>query len=190
MGEKKREDLRVRKTKKAIRAAFEDMICEMDYHEISIKELTARAMINRKTFYLHYQDLDDLLQELQDEIADNFLKQTISYSNMKDIKHLIKVYFETVTKQPLLHERLLCSGSYRSFSDKINQRVMEHRMQTNRGAFGLEELAENLVFAYFGANSAIIYRQWVADGKKLPIDELIDTATKLICNGMSAFVKN
>ena len=190
MSEKKREDLRVRKTKKAIRSVFEDMICEMEYNEISIKELTARAMINRKTFYLHYRDLDDLLQELQDEIADNFLKHTVSYGNMADIKHLIKVFFETVTKQPLLHERLLCSGSYRSFSDKINQRVMENRMKTNRGAFGVDELSENLIFAYFGANSTIIYRQWVADGKKLPVPELIDTATKLMCNGMSAFVKN
>ena len=61
--EKKKEDLRVRKTKKAIRDAFEEMICEMDYEQITIKELAARAQINRKTFYLHYTDLDDLLRE-------------------------------------------------------------------------------------------------------------------------------
>ena len=47
--EKKKEDLRVRKTKKAIRDAFEEMICEMDYEQITIKELAARAQINRKT---------------------------------------------------------------------------------------------------------------------------------------------
>ena len=48
------EDLRVRKTKEAIRTAFQGMICEMDYDQITVKELTARAQINRKTFYLHY----------------------------------------------------------------------------------------------------------------------------------------
>ena len=33
------------------------------------QELTERAQINRKTFYLHYNSLDDLLAELQDEIC-------------------------------------------------------------------------------------------------------------------------
>lgn len=190
MNEHKHEDLRVRKTKMAIRCAFEDMICEMDYEEISIKELAARAMINRKTFYLHYKDLDSLLRELQDEIVDEFLKQDVSYRRMSDIKALIRLYFETMTKQPLLHERLMCSGSYRPFSDEVNKRIMNHRRKSNRGAFGLDELNENLVFAYYGANSALLYRQWVADGKKLPVEELIGTATKLICSGMSAFVTN
>ena len=161
----------------------------MDYGEISVKELATRAMINRKTFYLHYQDLDALLKEVQDEVADEFLKRNVSYRNMSDIKDLIRVYFETVTKQPLLHERLLCSGGYRPFSEEVNRHIMEHRRKANRGAFGLDEWNENLVFAYYGANSALLYRQWVEDGKELSVEELIDTTTKLICNGMSAFVK-
>lgn len=35
----------------SIHAAFEEMICEMDYDSITVKELCARAMINKKTFY-------------------------------------------------------------------------------------------------------------------------------------------
>ena len=64
-------DLRVIRTKKAIRDAFCAMIMEMDYPDITIKELTQRAMINRNTFYLHYDSMDALLQELQD--ADIFM---------------------------------------------------------------------------------------------------------------------
>ena len=66
MEKKKAEDLRVRKTREAIHNTFKSMICEMDYDQITIKELTERAQINRKTFYLHYNSLDDLLAELQD----------------------------------------------------------------------------------------------------------------------------
>ena len=43
-------DLRVKKTRKAIRDSFCEMIMEMDYPDITITELTARAMINRNTF--------------------------------------------------------------------------------------------------------------------------------------------
>ena len=168
------EDLRVRKTKEAIRTAFQGMICEMDYDQITVKELTARAQINRKTFYLHYNSLDDLLAELQEEIAAQFLQREVSYGNMEDI--------------PLLHERMICSGSYRPVWEAVNQRIMDHRRATNRGVFGLDEYAENLVFAYYGANSAILYRQWVADGKQLPLEELIQMAIRLICYGMASVV--
>ena len=49
----KKVDLRVQRTKENLRRVFEEMICEMDYEEMSIKELTQRAQINRKNFYLH-----------------------------------------------------------------------------------------------------------------------------------------
>ena len=44
------------------------------------------------------------------------------------------------------------------------------------------------MFAYYGANSAILYRQWVADGKQLPLEELIQMAIRLICYGMASVV--
>lgn len=183
------EDLRVRKTKNAIRNTLKEMIVEMDYDQITIKELATRALINRKTFYLHYKDLDDLLSELQEEIADIFIKKNVSYFSMKDIKDLIRLYFESTEHMPLLYERLLCSGSYRVIGDKISKKVMDYRKQTNQGAFGKDEYSENLIFAYCGANSAILYRQWVADGKKLALEELILLATTLICQGMSGILK-
>lgn len=188
MEQNKKEDLRVRKTKEAIHNTFKAMICEMDYEQITIKELTQRAQINRKTFYLHYSSLDALLEELQEEIADHFIRRKVSYSNMKDIRDLIRLFFEHATNMPLLHERLMCSGSYRPIWEKINKRIMDYRKETNRGVFGLDEYSENLVFAYYGANSSILFRQWVLDGKKLPLEKLIDMATKLICDGMSSIV--
>ena len=190
MEQVKKEDLRVRKTRKAIHNAFKEMICEMDYDQITIKELTQRAQINRKTFYLHYASLDDLLEEFQEEIADHFISRKVSYSNMKDIRDLIRVFYEHAANMPLLHERIMCSGSYRPIWDKINKRIMDYRRETNRGVFGLDEYSENLVFAYYGANSSLLFRQWVADGKKLSLEELIVIATRLICNGMSSVVKD
>ena len=78
---------------------------------------------------------------------------------------------------------------YQMIWERINKKIMDHRKETNRGAFGLDEYSENMVFAFYGANSTLLYRQWVADGKKLPLEDLIDIATKLICSGMSSVVK-
>ena len=189
MGQKKT-DLRVVRTRKAIRDAFCAMIMEMDYPEITIKELTQRAMINRNTFYLHYGSIDALLRELQDEIAGEFIDKQVSYTKMCDIRRMIRVFFEYMATQSPLHDRLLCSGSYQFLYDRINQQVMGHRNLMNRGAFGMDEASENIIFAYYGSITAVLYRQWVADGKKLSLDEVVELATRLICDGMSSVVKD
>ena len=189
MEKSKKEDLRVTKTLLTIRQTFREMICEMDYEDITIKELTERAMINRKTFYLHFESLDDLLEELRDEIINEFTKYDISYKNIEDIKSIIRVFFEYAVSMPELNERLLCSGSYQHIGDRINDRIMEYRAKTNRGAFSKNEYVDNIVFTYFSANSTLIFRQWVKDGKQLPVEELIDVATKLICDGIKPFVQ-
>ena len=105
--EPKKTDLRVIRTRKAIRDAFCAMIMEMDYPDITIKELTQRAMINRNTFYLHYDSIEALLRELQDEIAGEFIEKQVSYTKMADIRRMIRVIFEYIATQSLLHDRLM-----------------------------------------------------------------------------------
>lgn len=188
--EPKKTDLRVIRTRKAIRDAFCAMIMEMDYPDITIKELTRRAMINRNTFYLHYDSLDALLRELQDEIAGEFIDKQVSYTKMADIRRMIRVFFEYMATQSPLQDRLLCSGSYQFLYDRINQQVMEYRKRMNRGAFGMDKSSENIIFAYYGSITAILYRQWAADGKRLPLEEVIELSTKLICEGMSSVVRD
>ena len=63
-------DRRVRKTKKQLRLALMELLAEKSAKSISVRELTERADINRGTFYIHYRDVGDLLQRLEDEMAD------------------------------------------------------------------------------------------------------------------------
>ena len=166
------------------------MICEMEYEEITIKELTERAMINRKTFYLHYETLDDLLKELQNEIVSSFTSQNISYRSLDDIRKIIRYFFEYADKMPRLHERLLTSGSYEHIGNAINEQIMAYRAERYRGSFSRNIYEDNLVFAYFSPITTILYRQWVKDGKKMPLEDLIATATRLVCGGLGEYVKS
>lgn len=183
-----KQDLRIIRTKKSIRDTFCSMIMEMEYQDITIKELTQRAMINRNTFYLHYSSIDALLEELQNEIVEDFISWKPSYQKLDDIKQMIRNFFEYVSVQSPLRERILTTGSYLFVYEQINQQIMEHERQRGRGSFGLDEASENIVFAYYGSITSIIYRQWIMDGKQLPLDNVIDLATKLICNGMKSVI--
>lgn len=70
----KKADLRYIKTEKIIRNTFLEMLKEMPYEKIEIKTLAERAYINRKTFYLHYNSLSDLLNSLLEEIYEEIVQ--------------------------------------------------------------------------------------------------------------------
>ncbi len=57
-------DLRIRRTQKAIRDAFFALIKEKDFEQITVKDITDRAMISRNTFYLHYSDKYELFNKI------------------------------------------------------------------------------------------------------------------------------
>ena len=57
---------RVQFTKTALRDAMIELICEKPLTSITVKDVCARADINRSTFYLHYKDVDSLLVAVED----------------------------------------------------------------------------------------------------------------------------
>ena len=67
------EDLRIVKTKHAIYEAFLACLKEIDFLDISVKDITQRAVINRSTFYKHYRDKFDLRDQYVDSVIDHFL---------------------------------------------------------------------------------------------------------------------
>ena len=101
-----KEDLRIQKTMAGIHTAFEEMICEMDYDSITVKELCARAMINKKTFYRYYECLDDLLMEYQEDISNDYLKRVRGLSIPDDLEQITREFSRIRQRQaPEAHRR-------------------------------------------------------------------------------------
>ena len=76
-------DRRIVRTKIAIREALVSLIDEKGFDDLSVKDITIRADINRGTFYLHYKDKFDLLEQTETEIIQdiqNIILQTDSLS--------------------------------------------------------------------------------------------------------------
>ena len=51
-----KQDLRIIKTKKVLYMALVDLMREKTFEEIKVSEICARALVNRSTFYAHYED--------------------------------------------------------------------------------------------------------------------------------------
>ncbi|WP_334331842.1 MULTISPECIES: TetR/AcrR family transcriptional regulator [unclassified Companilactobacillus] len=65
-------DRRTKRTQKLIRESFIDLMSVMPIEEITIQKITDKADINRRTFYLHYEDIYDLLHKTEDFVMDHF----------------------------------------------------------------------------------------------------------------------
>lgn len=68
--------------------AFLELLDTKDFAEISIKNICAKAKLNRSTFYLHYNNTYDLLQETQAYIMNSLWEQ---YGEKKLPKDLTNV---------------------------------------------------------------------------------------------------
>lgn len=66
----KKEDRRVRYTKKAVREGFLRLLQEKPIERISVTEICREADINRGTFYAHYSDPYDLRRSLVAELTE------------------------------------------------------------------------------------------------------------------------
>ena len=62
------EDLRVRRTRLSIQNAFIELTIEKNFSSVTIADIAERAMVNRSTFYRHFQDKYDLLDQYMDDL--------------------------------------------------------------------------------------------------------------------------
>lgn len=75
----KKPDRRRPATKRRIREALAELLEESAFEKITVTALAERADIDRKTFYLHYGSISDLMAEIQGEILEEALQLVVSY---------------------------------------------------------------------------------------------------------------
>ncbi len=65
----RKDDQRTRMTRKLLQKALVDLMREKPLKDITVKALCQQAEVNRSTFYLHYYDIYDLMEELEGQIG-------------------------------------------------------------------------------------------------------------------------
>ncbi|HET8845161.1 MAG TPA: TetR/AcrR family transcriptional regulator [Ktedonobacteraceae bacterium] len=70
-------DLRVRRTRKLLQQALIEGTVEKGFAALTVRDITRRAMVNRSTFYRHYLDKYDLLEQHINEIYEVLEKEGI-----------------------------------------------------------------------------------------------------------------
>ncbi|MEH6992785.1 TetR/AcrR family transcriptional regulator [Neobacillus drentensis] len=63
-----------KKTKENIQTCFLQLLKEKDFMKVSVRDITTFANINRGTFYLHYQDKYDLINQMEESLLSGLEK--------------------------------------------------------------------------------------------------------------------
>ncbi len=181
-------DLRVKKTHRAIRNAFEELLMETDYDKLTVKALCERAMINRKTFYAHYAYLDELMEEYVNELSETYIRERGPSHGFENLPTRIRLFFQYLPNVPPLAEKLVMSHSGIGFFDKVGAMILTIAPEEISGIENTNPDVQRIILDYLNSACYTIYRSWILGGKKLPPEELSELAVTLICGDMNAIL--
>ena len=181
-------DPRVIRTKEAIQTVFKQMVCELPYEKITVKAIADKAKINRNTFYLHYNCVDDVLAEIQAKHSNEYSAIVSGYDQLKDTDKLVRAFFEYMEAQDDFFKRVTCDSRFDYIRERMQNRVTKQAAESHP-LKGLDQSVRNILLT-FNNCIVLLYRQWVADGRKIPMEEMIELATTLLENGMKGFRNN
>lgn len=177
-------DRRIERTRNAIINAFKEMIIDKEFKEITIKELAERANINRKTFYLHYKSMEeilfDLTVELSDQIFESLNEKGFFDENTYDINILIDCIEKILNSNYELTRKIVSANSYRFFSRNIKDIVKDSFIRKVKNKVKLSPYMMNLLGDYVGSGLAKLLKNWFVDHGELTSKELAELASVII----------
>jgi len=111
-------DLRVVKTRASINKAFITLFFVKDFDTISIKEITEHAQVGRKTFYLHYIDKYDLLDQVVSEKLTE-LKEICEAKKRLGLQEGTQLWFEFFENNRSFFMKLFNISNASSYKKKL-----------------------------------------------------------------------
>ena len=180
-------DRRIKKTKDCLRKGLAELLEEKGINDITVKELTDRVDINRSTFYLHYRDIYDMMEQIEDELVQK-IEEAIhahpvspfgenSFSFFEDI-------FSILASNKEICSALLGENGDISFLHRIEELLSEHSLKVLRDTF--PDKMGNLKYAYSFCLSGCVglIKTWLSGGHEASPHHMAKLTFSLILNAM------
>ncbi|WP_110927529.1 TetR/AcrR family transcriptional regulator [Bacillus massiliglaciei] len=116
---KPRTDPRILRTRQLLKNAFVELLQEMDSEKITVNRLAERATINRVTFYLHYQDIPDMVEKMAEEMIQDISAVVSPVQANKEVYEDMVKFLEHIADNAQFYKVLLTSKSLPIFRDSL-----------------------------------------------------------------------
>ena len=182
-----KEDLRVKRTKKALTDAFIKLLSEKSFEEITVNELCDAAGVRRATFYKHYNDKFDFLTAYTRTLRDKFDSSVWKSTTPAQPKEYYIAYARSlvmfVDANAVAVANMLKSNIFPTMFTIIleqNYRDTCKRLEASSAAgMPLAASVEVIASMAAGAVAAAVY-VWIVEGRKKSAEEIADEIGKVV----------
>lgn len=177
-------DKRVIRTKKAIRTALFKLMESKDIASITISELTTLANVNRRTFYTHYSNITDILDETESEIVDSVTAIISKFDSTSLIDSTYNLFIELstlITEQYGFYFHLMKSD-FRGVLVSRMKVVLKASADKILGRFSItsEEKYVMLMSSFINGGFLNLFLEWNKSRKDLSIETAAKVASVMV----------
>lgn len=187
-------DRRQARTKQFMREALLSILEEKSIEGITVTDIANRADINRGTFYLHYRDVADMLDQMKDESFEQILNtiqqldpmELIVYADRNEPYPKITLIFEAIERQADFFKVMFGPHGDVSYINRYKD-LMETRIFKNL-SYAQPQEANRLVpleylISYMASANLGVVLHWLQSGMKQTPLELSAIMTNLMNYG-------
>lgn len=180
-----RVDARILRSRQLLEEAIIDLIREKGYDQITVKDLCARATLNRSTFYLHYKDKYDLVRQTVIKVLDD-LRSCVTAAPLIQPGHEpfpgIVQLFEHIVRHATFYSVMLGEEGYQRFDHSMMNVLRESylemmtpiRADAEKWEVPFEFFVNYITSAHFG-----VIKWWVSTGMEYSIKYMATHLTRL-----------
>ena len=181
-------DRRVRKTRRQLRECLITLLKEKKVQDITVRELTDMADLNRGTFYLHYKDVFDLLEKTEAELQEDF-NQLVCKHDAVELKQRPSVIFNEIYSLVYdnadLIEILLGENGDLNFVNRLKQLIREKCLKDWMEVFRSGNAAAFDAFFSFIVSGCIgLVQYWLQTGLKETPEQMAKLTEHIITKGI------
>ncbi len=186
---KNTDDRRAKRSRRLLKEGLLELMKEKCFKDISARDITERADLNRGTFYLHYPDTQTLLGSIEDDIIAEAQELADSHKG----KLLAADFRERPSLRPILlpilvfieekHETislLLRNSNANSFLDKLRNLIYRNSVDYARVRYRIPDAQLDYFLGYVSFGIMGMLREWTGRGMTLPKEQLIAYMDELV----------
>ena len=153
---------RTRLSKMLLKNALMDALKEKgSVNKISVRDLCERAELNRSTFYAHYNEPKDLLEELEEEILQSTKEhlEKIGAENDLGAHKYISSFLKYIKDNDKQFRTLLIDVANQNFRSRFMQQTIVQFIKNLDITF--DEEIEQYIYSYILNGSTGVLIQWI-----------------------------
>ena len=176
-------DLRVKKTKNALYNTLMELMKTKSFEEIKVSDICNEALINRSTFYAHYNDKYELLKDAIDNLKNSLIEElnkNVKTSNTKEYYlEMISILLNHIEEKRSIYQQIMLNNRNSIMVDILYD-VLDHDITWKIKKTKSEKIPGEIIAKfYIGAvfNVGLIF---LKNEKKYSKQEILEYLNRLI----------